>query len=157
MKTNSPRIPKGRNREGRCVQQLRGRTVDEGEGQRGGKERAGREMEEGKSPSSQVVTGRLRSDAAAGRAETLEDRIVPTETKGSGSWPDDYSPFSEGERRERGDEGHSTGEWKETTKGEGRGKEDKSKRKRGQRALNEKTDGVGDNQWMWKRVETEYC
>ena len=119
--------------------------------------RVGREMEEGKSPSSQVVTGRLRSDAAAGRAETLEDRIVPTETKGSGSWPDDYSPFSEGERRERGDEGHSTGEWKETTKGEGRGEEDKSKRKRGQRALNEKTDGVGDNQWMWKRVETEYC
>lgn len=49
-----------------------------------------------------VVRGRLRSDAAAGRAETLEDRIVPTETKGSGSWPDDYSPFSEGEQREKG-------------------------------------------------------
>lgn len=106
MKTNSSGF---RNREGRCVQQLRGRTVDEGGGQRG-KEESGRGREKGKSPSSQVVTGKLRSDAAAGRAETLEDRIVPAETKGSGSWPDDYSPFSEGEQRKRGDEGHSTGE-----------------------------------------------
>lgn len=53
MKTNSSGF---RNREGRCVQQLRGRTVDEGGGQRG-KEESGRGREEGKSPSSQVVTG----------------------------------------------------------------------------------------------------